>query len=92
MPVLFSALHRDMPLEGIRTMLESLEDCDDKLHRLFWLDSNVLHVALRHQCSVDVLRLLLEFGEMTCLFSCTQNLFCSSRVSLRLQTKLKFWI
>lgn len=62
MPVFFSGLQPDMPVEGVRVMLDNLDSCDEKLHRLLWMDCNVLHVALRRQCSLDVTRLLLEFG------------------------------
>ena len=66
MPVFFSALQPNMPVEGVRIMLENLHDCEEKLTRLFWLDCNVLHVALRNYCSVDIIRLLLNFGILNC--------------------------
>lgn len=63
MPVVFSAFQPDMPLEVIRLVLDDLEKYDEKLHHLFWLDCNVLQVALRRRCSVQVTRLLLELGK-----------------------------
>lgn len=76
MPVFFSGLQPDMPVEGVRVMLNNLDSCDEKkeLHRLLWSDSNVLHVALRRRCSLDVTRLLLEFG-MLCFKIITHAVF-----------------
>ncbi len=65
MPVLFSALQPDMPIEIVETVLESLDKYEEKLHHLFWLDCNVLQVAIRRRCSVQVTKLLINQGEFT---------------------------
>ena len=62
MPALFGVLQADMPVEVVRASLANLDRYDEKLHHLFWLDCNILQVALRHRCSVQVIRLLLEQG------------------------------
>lgn len=51
-----------MPVEGVQALLDNLEKYEEKIHRLFWQDSNVLHIALHNRCSLDVTRLLLEHG------------------------------
>lgn len=63
MPVLFSALQPDMPIEIVQTVLENLDNYEEKLHHLFWLDCNVLQVAIRRRCSVQVTKLLINQGE-----------------------------
>jgi len=62
MPALFGALQADIPVDVVRASLEHLDRYEEKLHHLFWLDCNILQVALRHRCSVDVVQLLLQQG------------------------------
>ena len=53
-----------MPIEILQALLESVRDNKENLHQLFWLDCNVLQVALRRQCSVQIIKLLLHFGRL----------------------------